>query len=247
MGWYFTITEEMRALGLKGNELLVFAILHGYSQKGDGCYYGGQALLAERAGVALRTLRDVLYSLKDKGLLEEFPVVRHGRSIPAYTVICPAAKSAGQAAGNADGDRQNLPVATGKICRKKDNIIIPTTNVDRGVYDNTHARVFAAPTIEQVRAYCAERRIYIDPVEFVEHYTSNGWMVGRVKMKDWRATVRTWERRRKQGTSPAAPSNKKGDFVINGMKTLDSLQGTHYFEEYMAAKNRKQNPVIDEQ
>ena len=84
-------------------------------------------------------------------------------------------------------------------------------------------------------------------MEFVEHYTSNGWMVGRVKMKDWRATVRTWERRRKQGTSPAAPSNKKGDFVINGMKTLDSLQGTHYFEEYMAAKNRKQNPVIDEQ
>lgn len=234
MGWYFTITEEMRELGLKGNELLVFAILHGYSQKGDGCYYGGQALLAERAGVAPRTLRDVLYHLKDKGLLEEFPVVRHGRSIPAYAIVPPAAKIAG-------GERQNLPVASGKICRKKENIINTCTNVQDSVCNNAHARGFKAPTEEEVAAFCRERGLGIDPAEFVGHYNSNGWMVGKAHMKDWKAAIQNWERRRRQGTTPAAPSRRldKGDYVMQNLRTLDELQGTNYVEEYYKAKETR--------
>lgn len=49
------------------------------------------------------------------------------------------------------------------------------------------------PTIEQVREYCLERKNNIDPQRWFDHYTSNGWMVGKNKMRDWRAAVRTWE------------------------------------------------------
>ena len=56
---------------------------------------------------------------------------------------------------------------------------------------------FTPPTLEEVKAYCSERNNGIDPQTFIDYYESNGWMVGKGKMKDWKATVRTWENRRK--------------------------------------------------
>lgn len=56
---------------------------------------------------------------------------------------------------------------------------------------------FVPPTVEEVRAYCLERNSRISPEEFVNFYASKGWMVGKNKMKDWQAAVRTWEKRRK--------------------------------------------------
>lgn len=53
---------------------------------------------------------------------------------------------------------------------------------------------FTPPTLEEVKAYCAERKNNVDAQRFVDYYTSNGWLVGKNKMKDWRAAVRTWER-----------------------------------------------------
>lgn len=55
-------------------------------------------------------------------------------------------------------------------------------------------RVFTPPTLEEVQAYCRERGNRIDPQYFLDYYTSTGWMRGKVKLKDWKAAVRTWER-----------------------------------------------------
>lgn len=55
---------------------------------------------------------------------------------------------------------------------------------------------FHAPSIEEVRDYCQERKNGIDPEAFVAYYEANGWKVGgRAKMVDWKAAVRTWEKR----------------------------------------------------
>ena len=60
--------------------------------------------------------------------------------------------------------------------------------------DKRKSNRFAPPSVEDVRTYCIERGNNIDPDKFVDYYTGNGWMVGRNKMKDWKATVRSWER-----------------------------------------------------
>ena len=52
---------------------------------------------------------------------------------------------------------------------------------------------FAAPTVEEVRAYCKERGNSVDAQRFVDYYGANGWKVGKNPMKDWKAAVRTWE------------------------------------------------------
>ena len=53
---------------------------------------------------------------------------------------------------------------------------------------------FIPPTFEEVKSYCDERKNNVDPNKFIDYYESNGWMVGRNKMKDWKAAVRSWEK-----------------------------------------------------
>lgn len=61
---------------------------------------------------------------------------------------------------------------------------------------------FAPPTIQEVADYCRERCNNVDPEKFVSYYESNGWHVGRNKMKDWKAAVRTWERNNRTYSQP---------------------------------------------
>ena len=65
---------------------------------------------------------------------------------------------------------------------------------------------FTPPTLEEVKAYCKERNNSVDADTFIDFYESKGWFVGKNKMKDWKACVRTWERNRKD-------SQKKQDFM----------------------------------
>lgn len=52
---------------------------------------------------------------------------------------------------------------------------------------------FIPPTADEVKAYCRERKNTVDHEKFWNFYASKGWMVGKNKMKDWRAAVRNWE------------------------------------------------------
>lgn len=49
------------------------------------------------------------------------------------------------------------------------------------------------PTFEQVNEYCKERKNNVDAEKFINFYESKGWYIGKNKMKDWKAAVRTWE------------------------------------------------------
>ena len=68
---------------------------------------------------------------------------------------------------------------------------------------------FIPPTVEDVAFYCQQRQNGIDPQSFVDFYASKGWMVGKTKMSDWKASVRTWEQRRKQEQKQAVVFHQK--------------------------------------
>lgn len=53
---------------------------------------------------------------------------------------------------------------------------------------------FIAPSPDDVKEYCRERKNRVDADKFVDYYTANGWKVGKNAMKDWKAAVRTWEK-----------------------------------------------------
>jgi hypothetical protein len=73
----------------------------------------------------------------------------------------------------------------------RDTEVKPSQKRHRDVTEKT--TVFRKPSTEDVRSYCTERSNGVDPVKFFNYYESNGWMVGKNKMKNWKAAVHTWE------------------------------------------------------
>ena len=90
---------------------------------------------------------------------------------------------------------------------------------------STRQKKFVPPTVEEVASYCLERKNKVDAAYFVDHYTSNGWKVGKQNMKDWKAAVRTWE---KNGYNQ--PSKKQDAVEPNGYSfDLEEYERSHKY------------------
>lgn len=76
---------------------------------------------------------------------------------------------------------------TGKVRLVKDSI--------DNIKENAKRKSFVKPTIDEIQQYCLERNNSINAEAFYDFYESKSWYVGKNKMKDWKACVRTWERR----------------------------------------------------
>ena len=61
--------------------------------------------------------------------------------------------------------------------------------------ERTSAKRFVPPTLDQVLAFCRDENLDLDAERFCAYYDSNGWMVGRNKMKSWQAAARNWAKR----------------------------------------------------
>ena len=92
---------------------------------------------------------------------------------------------------------------------------IRNTNIERNTKEKEIGKRFAPPTVEEVAAYCLERGNDVNADDFVNFYTSKGWMVGKNKMKDWKAAVRTWE---SKDRSHAASKKAKGNEFIDMLR-----------------------------
>ena len=66
----------------------------------------------------------------------------------------------------------------------------------KNIKKNNIGKNFKPPNLEEVEQYCVERNNKVDAQSFIDFYESKGWYVGKNKMKDWKAAVRTWERNR---------------------------------------------------
>jgi len=85
-------------------------------------------------------------------------------------------------------------------------------NIDKTKSKRT---LFIPPTVEEVSAYCQERHNIVNASVFVDFYASKNWMVGKNKMKDWKASVQTWEynKRDSVGTSTQKQNFKGVDYT----------------------------------
>lgn len=82
-----------------------------------------------------------------------------------------------------DGSRNESVTESGK----------PSIPIPEPIPKKTQGKKFVPPDFDAVAAYCRERGNSIDPESFIDFYASKGWMIGKNKMKDWKAAVRTWE------------------------------------------------------
>lgn len=79
-------------------------------------------------------------------------------------------------------------------CPAESDIASATVSVAEDKSRTRSLRSFEPPTLREVTEYCMERNSDVDPEKFHAYYTSQGWYVGKNRMKNWQAAVRTWER-----------------------------------------------------
>lgn len=204
----------MRDLGLTGNDLLVFSTIHCYSQQRVGCYFGSAVYLANLWNISLRTVREILKRLTEKGYINKFDIYRDGVKYCAYQTCAKFAfDDADFALGSAETASEavkNLPFKGAESAHNNNSDNVEdksSTNIGiiEGRAPAREGKVsrFIPPTIQEVNDYVnTNGYVLCDPATFISHYESNGWIVGKNKMKDWQASVRSWHYRRLADSRP---------------------------------------------
>ena len=179
-----------------------------------GSFVSSIRKLAEQTGLTEREVRTAISHLKKTGEVTSKSHIKYS----VFTVV------------NYDlyqsNDTQDDTQATGK--RQANDI--QTTTIEerkkgRKEEDNNKTVRFTPPDVEEVRAYCLERNNGIDAQAFVDHYTANGWMRGKNKIKDWKACVRTWERSKADQTRQESTAKRDQTKKTN---SFNNFQGRDY-------------------
>lgn len=69
---------------------------------------------------------------------------------------------------------------------------------DKDIKPKEKAKRFVPPTLEEIKEYCRSRNNAVDSEKWFNFYQAKGWLIGKNKMKDWKAAVRTWETKEKE-------------------------------------------------
>lgn len=225
MGWYYVITQEIRE-SFEGKEADVFAVINGFSQEGQGCFYGSLSLLSQFCGIKSKTTtQKILKNLVEKGAIVKGEDLHNGVKFCSYKVN-----------KNWYGiSKINMGGMSETDTNNKEYININTLS-------NKGEHRFQKPSLEDVRAYCISRSNKVDPEQFYNFYESKGWVVGKSPMKDWRAAVRTWEKREKE-VAPRKRESRKESVFEHNLRVMDQMFGTNMHEQAYG----KQGGQVDEQ
>ena len=128
------------------------------------------------------------------------------------------------------------PKVRQKVRGDRERDIEGDRDIDKNILSKDN-RNFKKPSIKEIRQYCIDRKNTIDPEQFFDFYESKGWMVGKNKMKDWKACVRTWEKNSKQLKSEPEPIT-----VSAAISLIQRYQTTSTMEEILNRLPEKDLP-----
>lgn len=208
---YFVVQGWMlNQLRLKGNTLQVFAIIHGFSHSEDNEYKGSLQYLCEFTGASRSTVIRSLTELQERGYIDKREVYENGVKFNRYKSSVDMSvyfdttgfKMTPPPCQNDTTPHVKMTPHNIELNNIADNNISSNEDIYRGADkppappSSSGRKRFAPPTLEEVTAYCRELNSKIDPQQFIDYYTANGWVQGKGKpIKDWKAAVRTWNRR----------------------------------------------------
>lgn len=96
------------------------------------------------------------------------------------------------------------------------------------------------PSIDDVKKYVIENNYKIDPEQFFDHHEARGWWLGKVKMKDWQAAVRTWVRNEQRWNPTGNENKKEWHETSTGIIEMGKIHGIsesdyYHFQEFKKA------------
>ena len=199
---------------LSWNEKILLMEIDSFTSKGHECYISNE-YIAELLGVSMSWASKCLSHLMEVGYVK---MVRFdGRKRYVESAI------------QFKADLNNSSM--------QDGTLVQHTNIENkyinnnSLYKKSNSH-FQKPSLEDVRKYCISRGNQVDPEQFFNFYESKGWIIGKSPMKDWRAAVRTWEKREKEiPQRKRSPLTKNESVLEHNLKVMDQMFGTNLHEQ----------------
>jgi hypothetical protein len=103
--------------------------------------------------------------------------------------------------GTKEIEYRYIRILKGGVSEKSNTLLSKNLQSNNTINNNTSINNkgrFIVPVLSDINNYCKQRKNNIDPLAFYDFYESKNWYIGKNKMKDWKAAIRTWERRDKK-------------------------------------------------
>jgi len=120
--------------------------------------------------------------------------------------------------GSKEIDNRYIRILKGGVVKKDNTPIVENLKDNNIILNNNTTYSNKKPSIEEIKQYCLDRNNGIDAEQFFDFYESKNWFVGKNKMKNWQAAVRTWEKRKQQ--NPTSKIDEQLDNYNNAKKHL---------------------------
>lgn len=160
----------------------------------EGFCWANNSYFAELYDVSDKTVRRWVQALEDRGyIVKNIEYEEDGKTVIRRCLSLPDVPRWGQKCPEPPG--QKCPNPPDKNVRYNNTDRIIQENNIESPPDNSKAAPcprFVKPSVEEIKSYIAEMGYSIDAQRFYDYYESNGWMVGRNRMRNWKAAVRTW-------------------------------------------------------
>lgn len=153
-------------------DLYYFLMQESNARQWENPFECTNGIICATIGFSEKTMIDARNRLKEKGLIDFEAGQRRLRS-PVYTLLYSKKASKPTSKKHVKPEGEGLPFAGDESSAKS---------------------TFVVPSFDEVKAYCTQRGNRVDARKFIDFYTAKNWMIGRNKMKNWQAAVRTWEK-----------------------------------------------------
>ncbi len=202
--WYCQAKEAAdRITEVGASAFLVYCVLCRHANA-DGESFPGGTTLGKKTGLTMRSVWRAIKTLEEAGWITvERSEQTQGKRPPNVYRLLPLPPSdtrvttdAPDTSDTADTNDTggNVTNDTSVTSDTRDLSLVTPEHLEQDKANKKKARALQKPSLEEIQGYCRERGNGVDPEHFLAYYESNGWRVGRNPMKDWRATIRTWER-----------------------------------------------------
>lgn len=257
---YIVILPWMREeLDLKGNELLVYALIHGFSQEAQGCFFGSLEYISKACGCSRPTAIETLKKLRERGLIYKRELIENNVKMCQYTAITGGSKETLPPVKNLDrGSKETLPGGS-KEFLPNNKTTIDNKKIVKGI--PTLSLPFSSQKfIDTWNALCEEKewkkktrnalqlalnklgRYHEDfAIELIEKTIAGGWK--GVVFDDTDAKYQEWKSARQQRMDNQTPRTA----VVNKPRQLPADNNVDAMYAKMRAKREAEERELREQ
>lgn len=220
-------------LKLKGNDLIVYAIIHNFSQAENQVFNGSLQYLASWTNSTKQGVQKNIKNLLEKGyIIKRYKIVNNLKQCYYIAVnpqeVCNSVVQGMQL--SCIGGMQLSCTNNKDINNKEDNIYGKKKN-------------FTPPTVEEIAEYCVQRKNKVNPKKFYDFYESSNWVDSKGnKVKNWKQKVITWEKDEQSiEVKPVHIPSWVGKEVVEQIASQEEIKALEELLDNGGLRNRKTN------